>query len=161
MKFMPIELSGVWRGCKVLLLAVDRAPIRHSRWPLLGCEPDGDLPRGPGDDWPFDGAGVRQHDVFGAGAVLDARLHGGIELAPSRAFSVEQGFPAYCGQPGVQLRLGHALLFEVVKCGVQALVGQPGAGFFDGVSIGNAVNNGVHGGCIKWNVTRLGDNRRL
>jgi hypothetical protein len=32
-----------------------------------------------------------------------------------------------------------------MKWGFQAVFGQPGAGFFDGVAIGNAVNNGVHG----------------
>jgi len=88
-------------------------------------------------------------------------LHGSVQLAPSRAFAVEQGFPAHRAQPGVQLRLGHALFLEVVKCRAQALVGQPGAGFFDGVAVLNTENNGVHGDLIKLNVTRLGDNRRL
>jgi hypothetical protein len=48
-----------------------------------------------------------------------------------------------------------------MKCGIDLVVSQPSAGFFDGVAVGNAVNNGVHGDLIKWKVTRLGDNRRL
>ena len=97
--------------------------------PLVWCEAHGDAARGPGNHRPFDGAGMRQQDWFGAGAVRHARLHGSVQLAPSRAFAVEQGFPARRAQPGVQLRFGHTLFFEVVKCRVQALVGQPGAGF--------------------------------
>ena len=113
--------------------------------PLVWRESHCDPPRGPGNDRPFEGAGVRQHDLFGAGTVRYTRLQGDVQLAPGRAFAVEQGFPAHIGQPVVQLRLGHALFFEIVKDRVQTVIGQPGAGFFDGVAIGNAVNNQVHG----------------
>ena len=136
-------------------------PCFFSGRPLVWREAHGDPTRGPGNDRPFDGAGMRQHDLFGAFAARQARLHGSVQFAPSCAFAVEQGFPAHSGQPSVQLRFGHALFFEIVKDRVQAVIGQPGAGFFDGVAVGNAVNNGVHGALTKLNVTRLGDNRRL
>ena len=97
---------------KVLLLAVSNPALNR---PLFGGKTHCNLPRRPGNDWAFDGAGMCQHDFFGAGAVCHARLLCCIQLAPCAAFAVQQGLPTDCFQPEIQGFRGNALFFEVVK----------------------------------------------
>lgn len=80
-----------------------------------------------------------QHQRLGAGGILHGSLRGRVELAPSRAFAVEQFFPAGRLRPRLQFFSGNALFFEVVKRMRLAVFGEPGAGFFDCVAVGNAV----------------------
>src|SRR5690606_10447257 len=80
----------------------------------------------------------------GAGRILDLRLCRWRQFAPGRTPPVDESFPARLGDPLGQARLGHAGLFEIVE-----LVGllpciQPGAGFFDGVAVGDAIDSQAH-----------------
>ena len=114
--------------------------------PLVGFEADGGAAIGPFHDRALDDAGVVPHQLDSAGVVDHGRLHGRVELAPRRALPVDQRGPADGLQPAGQLLGGHALLFEIMEGVGNALRGQPGAGLFDGVAVGNAVKNrrGTH-----------------
>lgn len=63
------------------------------------------------------------------------------ELAPTGAFAVDHGFPAKCCHPVVECFFGQALFFEIVENILKTLIGQPGAGFFDGIAVGDAVED--------------------
>ena len=90
---------------------------------------------------PFNQAGLGQHQALRAGCVSDTGLNAGVKLSPGRALAVQQLLPAQGIFPGGQSVRRYAGLFEVVKAVRQALTGQPGAGFFDRVAVGYAVQN--------------------
>ena len=89
----------------------------------------------PFDDRALDGAGLGHHQLPGAGGIVHGGLRAGVQLAPGRAFAVDQRLPASGLSPQRQFLRGNALFFEIVEPVVQALVGEPGAGFFDRVAI--------------------------
>jgi len=96
--------------------------------------------RGPFHDGAFDQTGMQHHHGFGTGRILHAGLGACIELAPCRAFAVEQRFPPNQIEPVVDRGLGNTLFFKVVKFIRKLMFCQPTAGFFHRVAVGNAIN---------------------
>ena len=89
---------------------------------------------------PFDQAGIGQRQLLRTLRRGSAGLAGGVQLAPGAALTVDQPVPADGAGLGGQPVGWHAQLFEVMKRIGQALVGQPGSGFFNRVAVRNAVN---------------------
>ena len=105
--------------------------------PIVGVESDGHVAIGP-----------HHHGaLYYAGKPCGQRLrrcgigHVGffcvVQLAPRRAFAVDQYRPIDLGQPLGYCIRRHTLLFEVVELHIQALRREPGAGLFDRVTVGN------------------------
>jgi len=127
-----------------------RALLAMTVFRVLGCcvcakagfiKAHADLPVWPDHHRALDDAGLGQHQGDG-GAVVDHGGAGGfVKLAPGRSLAVQQHWRADLRQPVPQQLGGHTLLFEIMKLVGKRLPGEPGAGFFDGVAIGNAVNS--------------------
>ncbi len=93
----------------------------------------------PGHHRAFDHAGLAQHQLAGAGGITHRCLCRFVQLAPGRAFAVEQLFPADSGYPCGEMLRRDALLLEVVKLVVHTVVCEPSACFFNGVAVGDAI----------------------
>lgn len=88
---------------------------------------------------PLDNAGVGPHHSLSARGIARTGLHFSGQLAPSGALPVEQLFPAERLAPDGQAISGYTVFFEIVESVLQALGGQPGTGFFNGVAVGDTV----------------------
>ena len=95
----------------------------------------------PRHHWPLDDAGAGQHQGLRTSSVVCAGLCVSAQLAPSGALSVQQLFPANGLAPSGQVFSRYAVLFKIMKGIGQAVSREPSPGFFDGVAVGNAVDN--------------------
>ena len=121
----------------------------------------------PCDHRAFDGAGVVLHGGACGGVVLYGRLNFRVELAPRGALAIEQLLPAQGLGPFGELFSRYALFLEIVKLVLQPVFSHPGAGFFDGVAVGDSIKGdawGFHSCASSLNFggyRRLGDNPPL
>ena len=121
-----------WNGSK-------NASNHQQVFPDLRIKTHGKFAIAPVYDRPLDDAGLRQHQRLRAGAVDHGQLRIGIQLAPRRAFAIQQAFPADRIGSARQFWSRHAVFFEVMKFMASAVFSEPRACFFNRVAIGNAV----------------------
>ena len=92
------------------------------------------------DDRPFDDTRTQPNHLLRTCGVYNTVLGGGVQSTPGSAFAVDELFPPERGDPQIKLGLWHTQFFEVMKLVFYPLRGQPRAGFFNGVAIGDTVN---------------------
>jgi hypothetical protein len=92
-------------------------------------------------DWALDDRRILEYQRHGAVGINDGRLAFVRQVAPCGALAVDEGGPVEVLQPVRHQFRRESLLLEVVEGEVDAVILQPGAGFLDGVAIGDAVDD--------------------
>jgi hypothetical protein len=91
------------------------------------------------DDRAADNAGFGLHERGGADVVRHRCFFRIGQAAPGHPGAVDQLFPRHLFEPVVQRRCIHALFLVVMEFVGDAVLVQPGAGFFDGAAVWDAV----------------------